>query len=80
MSTTTTRVTYYVLSAVKGWDVKLDEKRWNYASQALAINAAVAAAKATWSRGTPAQVLVQGQDGKWRTEWTYGQDPFPPRG
>lgn len=30
--------------------------------------------------GTLAQILVQRDNGQWRTEWTYGQDPFPPRG
>jgi len=30
--------------------------------------------------GTLSQILVQGIDGKFRTEWTYGKDPFPPRG
>jgi hypothetical protein len=28
----------------------------------------------------PSQVLVQGQDGQFQTEWTYGQDPYPPPG
>jgi hypothetical protein len=27
-----------------------------------------------------AQVLVQRLDGQWRTEWTYGHDPYPPKG
>jgi hypothetical protein len=27
-----------------------------------------------------AQVLVHGTDGKIRDEWTYGSDPFPPKG
>jgi hypothetical protein len=30
--------------------------------------------------GTLSQILVQGDAGRWRTEWTYGSDPFPPRG
>jgi hypothetical protein len=30
--------------------------------------------------GTLAQILVQRDDGKFRTEWTYGSDPFPPKG
>lgn len=35
---------------------------------------------ASFQAGTLAQILVQGHDSKWRTEWTYGQDPFPPVG
>jgi len=30
--------------------------------------------------GTLSQIRVQGQHGQWRTEWTYGADPFPPAG
>lgn len=30
--------------------------------------------------GTLSQILIQGADGKFRAEWTYGNDPFPPKG
>ena len=30
--------------------------------------------------GTLAQILVQGSGGQYRTEWTYGKDPFAPAG
>jgi hypothetical protein len=30
--------------------------------------------------GTASQIRVQRADGTFQTEWTYGQDPFPPRG
>jgi hypothetical protein len=30
--------------------------------------------------GTLSQIRVQGEDRKWITEWTYGDDPFPRRG
>lgn len=30
--------------------------------------------------GECSQILVQRHDGTWQTEWTYGDDPFPPRG
>lgn len=30
--------------------------------------------------GTLSQILVQGADSKFRAEWTYGNDPFPPKG
>ncbi len=35
---------------------------------------------AEFSAGTLSQILIQRDDGKFRTEWTYGADPFPPRG
>ena len=31
-------------------------------------------------RGLDAQVVVQGEDNKFRTEWTYGNNPYPPPG
>jgi len=30
--------------------------------------------------GTLSQIRVQGAGGQFITEWTYGSDPFPPRG
>jgi len=30
--------------------------------------------------GMLSQILVQRPDGRFRTEWTYGSDPFPPVG
>lgn len=29
---------------------------------------------------TLSEIRIQGQDGRFQTEWTYGLDPFPPRG
>lgn len=37
-------------------------------------------AHSSGQKGFDAQVIVQGRDGQWRTEWTYGNDPYPPRG
>ena len=30
--------------------------------------------------GTCSEIRVQRADGTFQTEWTYGKDPFPPRG
>ena len=30
--------------------------------------------------GTLSQILIQGDGGKFRAEWTYGQDPYSPKG
>ena len=35
---------------------------------------------ASLQTGTLSQIRVQGASGQFRTEWTYGADPFPPRG
>lgn len=41
---------------------------------------ALAAARDVALKNQPSQVLVQKQDGTFQTEWTYGDDPYPPRG
>ncbi len=48
-------------------------------TQAEAIKAARAVVRSL-AAGACSQIMVQGTDGKWRTEWTYGQDPYPPPG
>ncbi|GAB4020639.1 hypothetical protein GCM10028808_62580 [Spirosoma migulaei] len=75
------RTIYYVVTNQGQWMVKLNDIHYGpYQTQSLAIKAAVDAAHSTGSKGGNAQVLVQGADSKWRTEWTYGNDPYPPRG
>jgi hypothetical protein len=49
-------------------------------SQRRAIEAAVASANKAGLEGNDAQVLVQGENHQFRTEWTYGNDPSPPGG
>ncbi|TIR16670.1 MAG: DUF2188 domain-containing protein [Mesorhizobium sp.] len=75
------RVQYFVVLHENEWKVTLDGKHYGpYATQALAIKAAVDAAHSTGKKGTDAQVLVQGTNNQFRTEWTYGNDPYPPKG
>ena len=74
------RAHYYVLSNQGTWKVQLDGKDFPFATQKEAMKAAVDAANASGKSGHDAQVLVQGQGGQWRTEWTYGHDPYPPKG
>ncbi|RYE07415.1 MAG: DUF2188 domain-containing protein [Hyphomicrobiales bacterium] len=45
--------------------------------KSAAIRAAVDAAHA-WKGD--AQVMVQREDGTFQIEWTYGHDPYPPKG
>jgi hypothetical protein len=74
------RKVVYVLSDGTKWRVKCDhcaDELKDTQSQAIAT------AKqhvASLPQGTLSQILIQGQGGQWRTEWTYGQDPFPPPG
>jgi hypothetical protein len=70
----------YVLSHGSGWKYKCghcDERLTS--TQAEAIRLAKSHV-ASLPAGTLSQILVQRDDGQWRTEWTYGKDPFPPRG
>jgi hypothetical protein len=69
------------LSFTKGeWKIKVGDKHYGYRTQGDAIRAAVDLAHETGRKGQDAQVLVQGRDNEFRTEWTYGHDPYPPPG
>lgn len=72
------RKKFYVLSSPGGWLVqKPDSGRVGpFPTQQDAIDWARTAAKLS----APSQVLIQGRDGRFRTEWTYGNDPYPPLG
>jgi hypothetical protein len=59
--------------------VKLEGSSWNLAqfqTKQPAIDYAVSYAK----QHRPSQVIVHNADGTIATEWTYGDDPFPPAG
>lgn len=71
----------YVVTHPDGWAVRADgAKRASsvHNTQAEAIMVARWAVK----RNGGGEVLIQGQNGKWRAKDTipYGNDPFPPRG
>ena len=75
------RVQYVVVLRDNEWKIAFDGKHFGpYPSQRAAIGAAVNAAHTAGGQGHDAQVLVQGRDNKFRTEWTYGHDPYPPPG
>jgi hypothetical protein len=74
------RTIYYVLKDGDQWKIRLNDKDFNYSTQAAATKAAVDAAHKNGAKGFDSQVLIQGRDGKWQTEWTYGHDPYPPKG
>ena len=75
------RAIYYVVLHQNQWKIKHNDQHYGpYGTQADAIRAAVDTAHKAGQQGHDAQVLVQGRDNQWRTEWTYGHDPYPPRG
>lgn len=74
------RQVIYVLSSGTQWRVQCDHCQSQVTStQSEAIRIArrhVAGLPA----GTLSQIRVQSDSGTFRDEWTYGRDPFPPRG
>ncbi|MBZ9747771.1 hypothetical protein LB516_21260 [Mesorhizobium sp. CO1-1-7] len=53
---------------INGWS-GFDGKDYRYSAHSEAVRAAVKAASSASATGYDAEVLVQGVDGKWRTEW-----------
>jgi hypothetical protein len=74
------RTQYFIVLHEDEWNIKLGNKHYGpYKSQTVAIRAAVEAANQDGVKGNDAQVLVQGDDRKFRTEWTYSHDSYPPK-
>jgi hypothetical protein len=75
------RKVVYVLSHGTEWRVKCDHCTLDRITrtQAEAISQARAHVRSL-PAGTLSQILVQRDDGKFREEWTYGKDPYPPVG
>lgn len=63
---------YYIFKDAHCWKIGYDGKEYVYKSNADAVMAAIKAANETALHGFEAEVLVQGIDGKWRTEWSGG--------
>lgn len=75
------RAQYFVVLSQGQWMISLNQKHYGpYATQGAAIRSAVDAAHTHGQKGQDAQVLIQGQNNQFRTEWTYGHDPYPPKG
>nr|WP_245453991.1 DUF2188 domain-containing protein [Bradyrhizobium sp. AC87j1] len=49
-----------------------------YATEQEAISVAVENAHEQGQAGNDAQVLVQSHDNRFRSEWVYGRDSYPP--
>lgn len=71
------RTVYRVVPDVTKWSVKHERKIMSsHYTKSSAIEAGRGLAKAN----EPSQLVVHRSDGTIETEWTYGDDPFPPRG
>jgi hypothetical protein len=69
---------YFVVCHEGEWTVK-HKGRYSipYRTQKEAIQGALSRARRTKGH---AQVLVQNMNHTFRTEWTYGDNPYPPKG
>lgn len=75
------RAQYVVVSHQGQWKISYNGQHHGpYSTQKAAIRAAVDAAHKAGNLGHDAQVLIQGENNQFRTEWTYGHDPYPPKG
>jgi hypothetical protein len=71
------RKIFRVVPNMSQWQVKHDGTVLsNHLNKDLAIEAGRRAAQAN----QPSQLVMHKADGTIENEWTYGQDPFPPRG
>ena len=62
------------------WKIKHNGKySKTYKTQKAAIGDAIKRAVASEGGGRNSQVLAQNEHHTFRTEWTYGKDPYPPR-
>jgi hypothetical protein len=74
------RKSIYVVTYGNNWKVKCEHCGEDIkGTQAEAIKLAKSHV-AGLPAGTLSQILIQGADSQFRAEWTYGKDPFPPRG
>lgn len=75
------RIVYYVVLHQGEWKITLNGSHYGpYRTQSDAIKMAIDTAQECGRKGNPSQVKVQGRDNLFRTEWTYGNDPYPPPG
>lgn len=73
------RTVYWISPHPKGWQVK--RERASAATNVFPTKAAaIERARELAHNNQPSQIKVQRSDGTIETEWTYGQDPYPPSG
>lgn len=68
----------YVVRNGEGWSVRGEgnsRATANYGTQAEAIERGRSIA-----RNNSSELRIQGRNGKFREGWSYGNDPYPPKG
>jgi hypothetical protein len=71
-------VQFIVLRQAGKWSVKSQDLERSFADQSAATRAAVDLANHSGKNGKPAVVIAELAKGRFKTVWTYGQDPYPP--
>src|SRR6266550_4628760 len=72
---------YIVVQHKDEWLIKFgDEEYGPYHSRAEAMLFAIDAAQKLGEQGENTQVGLMGEHGRFRAEWSYGKDPYPPQG
>jgi hypothetical protein len=76
------RFYYYVVLSGGLWVLRAgDQVVANFSTQAEAVAEGARRARALWEQQSrPSGLRIQGRDGLWQDERTYGNDPYPPRG
>ena len=76
------RAIFYVTYRDRQWRIRFNgsHSRKVFPTQEEAVALAVLAGRVFKAMGFPAAVRVQGIDSRFRTEWTYLNDPYPPIG
>jgi hypothetical protein len=71
------RTQFHVVPHEGGWQIEQDgQPSGRYDTQQQALDAARGLARAA----QPSQILLHGENGRIQDEYTYGDDPYPPRG
>jgi hypothetical protein len=72
---------YFVVRHQGQWSIKhAGRHSIPYRTQKEAIQGALSRIRRAEGGGKNAQILVQDKQHTFRTEWTYGMDPYPPKG
>jgi hypothetical protein len=77
------RTYWNVVKAAGRWEVRKQGEAAGerFGAQQVAIEHARFLATSEFiESGAPTGIRIQGSDGHWRDERTYGEEPFPPRG
>jgi hypothetical protein len=70
---------YFVVQRSNDWVIKFhDEEFGPYQSKNEAMLFAVDAAQRLGQGGEHSEVCLKGENGRFRPEWTFGRDRYPP--